>query len=392
MAIRVLILASEYPHEGKEKDGIFIKDQAIALNRNDIRADVVFVEPRSVRSLSLSAFRENHFQTTSTHEDGVFTVRSKGWNPWMNSLWGGLAYAYFTEALVSRYILEYEKPDIIHAHNTFWAGYAALKIGTKLRIPYVVTEHSSRFLLNGITKRMLPYSNKVLASAETAIGVSRAVTFALWEFGVTNTSVIPNVVDTDYFSLPSLSRQTKPFVFLAIGNMNYNKGFHVLIRAFAQQFRGRLDIRLVFGGDGPQRCEFEALSKDLGLSDQVRFLGLVGRKEVRDALWGANALILPSFRETFGVVLIEALSTGIPVIATKSGGPEDIVTPKVGLLIDPGSETELSAAMVNIMESSYSEIELRNEVVNRYSEKAIVTRIKELYENVIEHSGKQRSN
>lgn len=383
MPLRVLILAAEYPHHVKDKDGIFIQDQAMALNRNGIRADVAFVEPRSVRTLSLAAVRESHFQTTASDENGIFTVRMKGWNPWMNSLGGGRAYAYFTESLVTRYIREYGKPDMIHAHNTFWAGYAAFNIGRKFRIPYVVTEHSSRFLMNGITDRMLPYAKDVLASAETAIGVSSAVSSILGKFGATSTTVIPNVVDTDFFALPPVGRQSQPFTFLAIGNMNYNKGFHVLIRAFSKQFRGRHDVRLVFGGDGPQREEFQELSNDLGLSAQVTFLGAVGRMEVRQALWGANALILPSFRETFGVVLIEALSTGIPVIATKCGGPEDIASSEVGFIIEPGNETELSSAMARLMETSFSEDDLRRHVVDCFSEKVVVSRIRKIYENVI---------
>jgi glycosyltransferase involved in cell wall biosynthesis len=273
---------------------------------------------------------------------------------------------------------------MIHAHNTFWAGYAAFNIGKKYRIPYVVTEHSSRFLINGITNRMLPYAKKVLASAETAIGVSRAVSSILEKLGAKNPSIIPNVVDTDFFSLPPSGRQSQPFTFVAIGNMNYNKGFHVLIRAFSKQFRGRPDVRLVFGGDGPQRVEFQALTCDLGLSEQVTFLGAVGRMEVREALWGANALILPSFRETFGVVLIEALSTGIPVIATKCGGPEDIVTSEVGFIIEPGDEAGLSNAMARLMKTSFLGDDLRSQAVGCFSEEIVVSRIKKIYEHIFD--------
>jgi len=290
------MLAPEYPHSQKGKDGVFIKDQAMALNRHGIRADVAFVEPRSVRSLSLKTLKESHFQTTANDEDGVFTLRLKGWNPWLNSLVGGVTYANLTTWLAERYIRRHGRPDLIHAHNTFWAGYAAYKIWRKYGIPYLVTEHSSRFLLNSITRQMTTYAARVLESSETAIGVSRAVTDALYSYGARKTTVVPNVVDTDFFTLPQYPRSREPFTFLAIGNMNYNKGFNVLIRAFAAKYRENQGVHLILGGDGPQREEFQKLSISLGLSGNVKFIGSVGRLEVRDALWRANALVLPIYR------------------------------------------------------------------------------------------------
>lgn len=386
MPVRVLILAAEYPHHVKDKDGIFIQDQAMALNRAGVRADVAFVEPRSIRSLSLAALGENHFQTSATEERGVFTLRMKGWNPWMNSLTGGVAYARLTALLAGGYLRRYGRPDLVHAHNTFWAGYAAHQLMLKHRIPYLITEHSSRFVLDSVTDEMAPYARKVLSGACAALGVSGAVASALNRHGAPGAQVVPNVVDTDFFTMPPKERQRYPFTFLAIGNMNYNKGFHVLLRAFASRFKGRRDVRLVLGGEGPQRLEFQQLAGELGLQEAVHFTGGLGRNEVREEIWRANALILPSFRETFGVVLIEALSTGIPVIATRSGGPQDVVTPDVGILCEPGQEGELAEAMASLMERSFRPEELRAAAVATYSEAALVRRLVSTYRSVL-HQG-----
>lgn len=383
MSTRVLILAAEYPHQMKDKDGIFIQDQAMALNRAGIRADVAFVEPRSIRSLSISSLRESHFQITANEERGVFTLRMKGWNPWMNSLIGGVAYARLTALLAQTYAKRYGKPDLIHAHNTFWAGFAAYEFANRINVPYLVTEHSSRFLLNSITPQMALYARKVLCSSAAAIGVSGAVAAALENYGAREARVMPNVVDTDFFSLPPKPRQIHPFTFLCVGNMNHNKGFHVLLRSFAARFSGRCDVKLVLGGDGPQRAEFQELASSLGLSGMVTFTGAVGRNEVREMMWGANALILPSFRETFGVVLIESLSTGIPVIATRSGGPQDVVTSDVGILCNPGDEAAIADAMERVMDRSFSCEALREVAVNSYSERALVSRLCTVYESVL---------
>lgn len=384
MSPRVLILAAEYPHFEKDKDGIFIKDQAMALNRQGIGADVAFVEPRSIRSLSVVALRESHFQTETEEEDGVLTLRAKGWNPWMNSVAGGVVYAHLTCRLGSRYIKLYGRPDLIHAHNTFWAGYAASLLAKKFDLPYIITEHSSRFVLKSITPAMRLYATATLASASVAVGVSRAVATALREYGAKDATVIPNVVDTDFFCLPLQPRRQGPFTFVCIGNMNYNKGFHVLLRAFARLRTHVGSIRLVLGGDGPQRGEFEKLSRELGLCGVVTFSGSMGRNEVREALWEGDALVLPSFRETFGVVLIEALATGIPVIAGRSGGPQDVVNSGCGLLFEPGNEEELAMAMAKLMTMSFDSATLRGYAVENFSRNALLRRLSALYQEITE--------
>ena len=382
MSFRVLILAAEYPHQNKEKDGIFIQDQAMALNQNNIRADIVFVEPRSIRTLSLSAIKENYFQLVESVEEGVFTYRIKGWNPFMNSTMGGLLYTKITEWAVQKYIKKHGKPDIVHAHNTFWAGLSALHIAERLNIPYVLTEHSSRFLLNSITDKMAFYGRAVISGAEIAIGVSDKMSSELQRFGSRNMTTIPNVVDTDYFSL-SESKHNNVFTFVGIGNMTSNKGFDVLINAF-QSFKGSSKCRLILAGDGPKIGDYKSLVAKLGLDDKVTFVGKVGREEVRDILWKADALVMSSYKETFGVVLIEALSTGIPVIASSCGGPDDIVCDEIGYLFEPGNSEQLSNLMIKIQNEAWDKNKLRQYAVSKFSREALVSRLRKLYKQVLE--------
>jgi len=101
--------------------------------------------------------------------------------------------------------------------------------------------------------------------------------------------------------------------------------------------------KLVIVGAGKERRRLCDLA-----GEGVEFTGALSRSETRRQMWSANALVLPSEFETFGVVLIEALATGIPVIATRCGGPEEIVTPAEGVLINRGDETELTRAMISI--------------------------------------------
>jgi glycosyltransferase involved in cell wall biosynthesis len=162
------------------------------------------------------------------------------------------------------------------------------------------------------------------------------------------------------------------------------KRFDLLIRAFAASFRGNTEVRLVIGGDGSSRQDLESLGRALGVQGQVRYLGGLSREGVRRAMWEAHCFVLPSLIETFGVVLIEALATGLPVIATRSGGPDDIVVPEVGVLLEPGEEHALAAAMVAIWAGHrYDPHLLRRHAVQRYGYKAVGTQLLRVYQKAL---------
>lgn len=143
-------------------------------------------------------------------------------------------------------------------------------------------------------------------------------------------------------------------------------------------------MRLVVGGGGTIRAELEALASRSGVGRQVVFLGAIPRDAVRSAMWAADAFVLASHAENFGVVLIEALTTGLPLISTRCGGPEDIVTPEVGLLRAPGDEDGLAEALLTMRSEaqSYDRRALRAIAVERYGYASVGTRLREFYESM----------
>ena len=162
------------------------------------------------------------------------------------------------------------------------------------------------------------------------------------------------------------------------------KGFRTLINAFAQVLRTNANVRLEIGGDGPERKKLHELCKSLGIERSVLFLGSLSREQVRDALWRAHAFVLPSYLETFGVVLLEAMSTGLPVIATKCGGPEFFVDSKSGIIIEPGDEHGLAEAMQTVMHSTHYSAEcIHRRIVDNFSEKVFAESLISVYDNVL---------
>ena len=382
--LHVLLLPSFYSDPDKPVLGSFFKDQAQALRKAGLTVGVAYVEPRRLRAIRISRLRENHGQITSGEEDGLRTMRLHGWNPLLQYFPGGIVWSFATRLLVRRYIRTYGRPDLIHAHNAHWAGFAAYQISGELGIPYVITEHSSRLLMGVIPQLLAMIARRAYRRASEVLVVSKAAGNALEKLLCgKKLRVIPNCVNTDFFTPPNVTSSSRDFVFLTVAHLSPNKGIDILLRAFAARFRGDPGVSLRIGGDGPIKEDLIALCRRLSIAHKVQFLGALSRTEVRGEMWSANAFVLASFRETFGVVLIEALATGLPVIATRSGGPEDIVSDEVGILVKPGHVDELSQAMQQLRNNPRpTRRGLHDWTSNRYSEAVLASALQDIYAGV----------
>ena len=381
--MKVLLLPSFYCSPEHPTMGIFFKDQAQALLRAGIEVEVLFNEARSLRELSFRALVQNHWQRKYEWEDGIFTMRQCGWNPGTASTRGGRLWSEQTVALFRKYQSLRGRPDVIHAHFSLWASYAAFLIRERFGIPYVITEQSTAFPLHRIPAGADKLIRLAGDHAARRISVSKALAAAYQPYLSKPIEIIPNVVDTLFFTPPVAPRSRRIFSYLAVGNLVVRKGFHLLLRAFAANFRNLSDVVLRIGGAGPERSRLEHLANDLGLKSQVEFLGGIGREQVRTAMQAANVLVLPSSQETFGVVLIEAMSTGIPVIATRSGGPEEIITADTGLLTSPGDVEELGKALVEARERVWNAELIRHSVESRFSSGVIAAALTDVYRSAI---------
>ena len=378
----VLILPSFYSNPEKPVMGSFFRDQAFALKKRGITVRVVFFENRSLRAWGIRKMRENHFQINLNDDNGLPTLRMHGWNPLAQTTMGALAWSYLTVRLIDSYIERFGLPDLIHAHCALWAGYAAAIIKKKHKVPYVLTEHSTGIAGNTIPNSAVNYVRKAYTDANALVSVSLGLSNAMRRYCPDeDIFVVPNVVHTDYFTLPSERRAPPPFIFLAVAHLVERKGMHVLINAFARKFQNDDNVKLEIGGDGPSRQRLENLSERLGVKEKIIFLGALSRQQVREAMWRAHCFILPSFLETFGVVLIEAMSTGIPVIATRCGGPEYFIKPEFGNLVSAGDEEALGVAMESILANygDYSGKVIHNHINAMFGELSLADKLFEIY-------------
>ncbi len=384
---RVLILPSWYPPDG----GGFFKDHAEALNYENFKVDVLVNRILGISRHPLKAIIFSG-RIIDSMEGSLRVIRSA------YVRWPGLERAN-VKGWVNRYLElfeyyrdKYGEPDIIIAHSSIWAGYVASLIEEKYGIPYILVEHRSRFARDiEATQKMIrewyfPFIRRSLTYAGKIVTVSEAIDNQLISIspGIRNKIItIPNLIDTEFFCPPTIPRQKQPFVFLGFGILEDVKGFDILIEAFANFVRkhdGEFFLRI--GGRGGKFRKLKALSRKLGVEDLVTLHGYVPRIEVKHEMELANLFILPSRFEAFGVVLIEAMATGCPVISTYSGGPESIVKDPSGILVEPEDPVGLETAMERIYDnySSYNPDEIRSSVVQNYS----VGAIRKKYHNLIQ--------
>ena len=366
--MHVLVLPSWYSTPEVPWNGLFFEDQAVALARAGARVGIAFVEMRGLRNLSPSRLRESHFQVVSSEHRGVTLLRMKGWNTVAQTAAGARVWAALSNRLVARYVRRHGVPDVIHAHAALWAGRVAVRMARTLSRPCVVTEHSSVVMRGALTPSERHEANRVYRQADAVLAVSRVLLQAVEAIaGSPLGRVVPNAVDFEFFSLPAAPRRREPFTYLCVCNLITNKRVDRLIAAFASASNACPGSRLVIVGDGPDAGRLRRLADQSAVARQVEFAGGLSPEGVRARLWTANALVLPSAFETFGVVLVEALATGIPVISTRCGGPEDIVEPELGLLVEGDDDEALAEAMVAVTTRTYPEGDLRRRAMARFS-------------------------
>ena len=242
-------------------------------------------------------------------------------------------------------LIKKEKIDILHCQG-FLSSFLGFLLSRLTGIPYIVT-------VQRLEKKGSFIKEMVYKGAFYCIGASRAVEAYFEAVGAKNIEVIPNGIDLEkYRGLASRGDRTSTgeFVVITVARLEKVKGIEYLIRAFHSP---RCDLprrsHLLIIGDGSQRKNLEDLVKKLNLEERVKFLGPVPNERLPEYLAAADCFVLPSLREGFGIVILEAQAAGIPVIGTKVGGILDLIEDgKTGLLVEPKNSEAIAKAIGEI--------------------------------------------
>jgi teichuronic acid biosynthesis glycosyltransferase TuaC len=318
-ALHVLTLTPFFPSNQNEVSGCFVAEPIAQLKEFGVDSSVIAASPiyypRKHSSSSAAAEWVRYPQVP-----GTFGLSSAG----------KLLYARLLGRI--RQLHGVKPIDVIHAHAALPCGHAAALLSRRLDIPFVVTVHGldvfNNCHLGGIPAAWRRnVSLEVYGAARTVICISGKVQTIL-KTGTpaeTCSAIVHNGVDPILFlSNPAEGGQFDPEI-LIVGTLLRSKGHELVLRALGKLRSSFPQLRCRIIGQGPDRARFEALVRELGLGQQVQFVGRQSRSDVAEAMRRCSVFVLPSRNEGLGCVYLEAMSCGKAVIGCQGQGIDEVI-------------------------------------------------------------------
>jgi glycosyltransferase involved in cell wall biosynthesis len=371
-----MIISRGYPTNEYKMNGIFEFDQAVALAKAGCKVVFAAIDVRSIRRWRKWGIKRHEVQGVNVYIINIPCGR----------LPKVIMHKVMSRGLSILYKLilkELGKPDVLHAHFAD-VGYVASKLKQQINVPLVITEHSSLINKPIIEKRLINIATQAYLKADAVIAVSPSLVNVIEDKLNIKARYIPNVVDTDIFTYTQREECTS-FNFVSTGNLIITKRMDLTIEAFYSAFQDLPQVTLTIFGEGDERPKIEAIIKNHQLENKVVLMGTCSREVISEKLKSSDCFVLASRSETFGVSYIEALATGVPVIATKCGGPETFVHEDNGLMV-PVDDLD---ALVNAMKYMYKNIitfdrsKISNQTKSKFSPEYVSKKLVEVYEEVL---------
>lgn len=394
--MKVLLLPSWYPNSDQNY-GSFFQEQAQFLNENEFDIKVLMAEELHTKNYwyqrikRLVTGKSSGLSKAYLHQDpeayAFPLILQKSWSE-----------AQQIKALKQHYLKAFEQlvdsgwiPEIIHVQGALKAGFAAKHISEVYNIPYVIIEHSpfklsahSKFL-QGALKHTLLHANKVA-------GVSRYQKQRLLDDGIErDIEVVWNLMDETKFDVQK-NRKDDKFRITTITRPIKIKDVDTFFKAVAD-FINTVErpetVEVVAVGHNAlfdrnaNTNYYDKKAAELGISQYCKFHALLTRDDILELLQNTSVFISTSLDEPYGVAIREAMLCGIPVISTRSGGPEDSIEVETGVLVDLKDHKAITKALTEIYSSdrSFDSNYIRNYVVSQSGCQAFLKRMKDFYIN-----------
>jgi glycosyltransferase involved in cell wall biosynthesis len=395
---RVLVLSRNYPNNVMDVLGTWARGQVRAIaNYCDVKviSPVPYCPPLPGLPPAYTRFRAIERRLWDNRIESLhprFIVGPGRTTETMEWLLYDLAIASTVRALRKEFPF-----DLVHAQFTYPDGVVATRVAKRYGVPAIITEQNlwgpwmnPRNLQRAIaavrrSDRVIVLTRALKASVESFTGASDKIT------------VIPNGVDASDFTLADNPSHFDPDQILFVGVVRPVKGVDVLLRALKLLAdRGRATRLIVvgeafYGSYQQEEGRLRQMTRDLGIADRVQFVGKKHPPELTRYMQQSAALVLPSHLESLGLVLVEALACGTPVVATRCGGPEDIVNEHVGVLVPPQDADALAAGIEQVLDrrATYDSVALREYALGKFGIDSVAARLHDVYTDVV--SSTQRS-
>ncbi|MCX6245427.1 MAG: glycosyltransferase [Bacteroidetes bacterium] len=380
--LNILFLPRWYPHRYDPMPGLFIQQQAEAVAA-ECNVAVLYVHADSQAA--------NRYEIDLSEENGVHVVRVYyRLAAERIALIAGFVkiWRFFRAHALGLKVLRSFQPDLVHVHVLTREGVVALWNKILHGTPYVITEHWSRYLpasssFHGWFRKII--TRKVVRSAAAMITVSGTLKEAMQKFRLKNRDwfIIHNPVDTRRFTIGEghSTGDRKRFIHISCfeDRPKNISGFLVAVKKLAEH---RDDFEACLIGDGPEFRMWKARAEEMEIP--VTLLSFAGLKEdeyLVNEIQSSDFLVLSSNYETFGTVVIECLSCGIPVVATNVGIVPEVINGDNGIILPPGNQEALENAIDRMLDKcrTYNKQKIREQVASAFSKEKIAGELVKIY-------------
>ena len=384
--MRVLFLPKWYPDRDDPMPGLFIRRQAEALTPwCDVAVVYVRAEADCPNAYEAEFSEENEVRVLRVYyraDDRKPGLAGKLVNFWK----------YYRATRKAIHSIRQFSPDLVHAHILTRIAWMGLRVSRRQHIPLVVSEHWSRYFpenntYSGWLRKWL--TRCVVKRTSALIAVSEPLRDAMIRCGISNPRfrVVPNVVPGDIFR-PKLTPEENSVVTMVHISCfeDRSKNISGFLRSIKELSASRQDFRCLLVGEGPDFEAMRSYAGTLGILDSfVFFEGIKTEYEIGDILASADFSVLSSRYETFGTVVIESLACGIPVVATAVGVAPGLIGEMNGMLVPPGDEAAMTAALDRMVGRcrSYDHRVISSGVLEKYSRETVGNEILAIYREVL---------
>lgn len=327
--LHVLLVSAWYPTPDNPVEGLFVRDQARAVS---VSCDVTVLS-RAMPSLG-----------SDVSENGIRVLRvlpASG-----SGLITNVKRLLAINAALRRLRREGHPPDLIHAH-VYYAAFLAVLIGRTHRLPVVVSEHDTHIVEGRLSRRDRAIARITFRLADMVCPVSALLERSLSILEPRGRYVVvQNAVDVEAFATGARRTHSSSSPrLLTVSGLFRGKGIPYLFEALGLLLSEYPTAHLEIAGDGPERNNLVSLAEGL----PVAFLGSCSRDDVKRLMDEADILVMSSVVETFGIAPLEALASGLAVVATTAFPVADVISDLGGVIVPPSNPLALRDAIASVL-------------------------------------------
>jgi len=383
--INVLVIPAWFSHKDKNA-GVFINEFCEQMNSERVNVSLLYLNFYNLKEVIKYLFEKKpEFNYSyAVIVSNLINLKSK----LLFFLGTSFILDFYFKKVLNEIKSGDKKFDLIHIQSLCnnITPYIAKRLSKELKLPYVITEHYTSYDLSK-GQVFKPYLGEefvieVAKKADRRIAVSNYASAMFSKYFNCRFEVISNIINEQFFNSANNINKSEKFTFICIGKLDARKGSMEVLKAFCKFNKEYINSKLELIGSGTLEEEIKAFIQSDNLENNVSVHTWLEKKEIIALMDSSHVLISASELETFGLTIAEAHLRGLPVIATKSGGPEELIDRRNGLLIDlENKESNLCYAM-HIIYKNYSEFDssmIKKEAQVRFDKNKILNSYYTIY-------------